>query len=109
MKQTIKKQRMTQTIGIDLGDRVSRYCILNNDGEAIEEGSFHNQANSIRKQFTGEPCRIALEAGAQSAWISRELQGLGHEVIVAHPRQLRWITQSDSKNDPADARKLAML
>jgi transposase len=30
-------------------------------------------------------------------------------VIVANPRQLKWITASDTKNDPVDARKLAML
>ncbi len=28
---------------------------------------------------------------------------------MANPRQLKWITSSDAKNDPADARKLARL
>jgi hypothetical protein len=37
----------------------------------MEEGSFRNQASSIDKHFAGELRRIALEAGAQSAWISR--------------------------------------
>jgi transposase len=53
----------------------------------VEEGSFRNQ----------------------SAWISRELERLGHEVLVANPRELKWITSSDTKNDPVDARKLALL
>ena len=101
--------RMGETIGIDLGDKVSRYCVLDQDGEVMEEGIFRNQASSLEKHFGGEPRRIALEAGAQSAWISRELQRLGHEVIVANPRQLKWITASDTKNDPVDARKLALL
>jgi transposase len=52
---------------------------------------------------------VALEAGAQSAWISRELSKLGHQVIVADARELKWITHSDTKNDPNDARKLALL
>src|SRR5712672_2767259 len=101
--------QMGETIGIDLGDKVSRYCIVDQKGEVVEEGSFRNQVSSIDKHFGGEPRRIALEAGAQSAWISRELKGLGHEVIVANPRELKWITSSDTKNDPADARKLALL
>jgi transposase len=101
--------RMGETIGIDLGDKVSRYCIVDHHGDVVEEGSFRNQASSIEKHFAGEPRRIALEAGAQSAWISRELEQLGHEVIVANPRELKWITSSDTKNDPADARKLALL
>jgi transposase len=110
MKKLSKTQKqMTETIGIDLGDKLSRYCIVNHDGDVVEEGSFRNQASSIEKQFSGEPRRIALEAGAQSAWISRELKRLGHEVIVANPRELKWITSSDTKNDPGDARKLALL
>jgi len=98
-----------ETIGIDLGDKVSRYCIVDQNGEVVEEGAFRNQASSIDKHFAGEPRRIALEAGAQSAWISRELKRLGHAVIVANPRELKWITSSDAKNDPGDARKLALL
>jgi transposase len=102
-------QQMRETVGIDLGDKISRYCIVDQDGEVVEEGDFRNQASSIQKHFGDRPRRIALEAGAQSAWISREFQRLGHEVIVANPRDLKWITASDAKNDPVDARKLALL
>ncbi len=111
MKQDIKteKQMDVETIGIDLGDKMSRYCIVNREGEVVEEGSFRNQVSSIEAHFSGERQRIGLEAGAQSAWISRELKRLGHEVIVANVRQLKWITASDRKNDPVDARKLALL
>jgi transposase len=104
-----QKQMPQETIGIDLGDKMSRYCIVNQDGEAVEEGSFRNQVSSLETHFAGEPRRIALEAGGQSAWISRELKRLGHEVIVANARELKWITASDTKNDPVDARKLALL
>jgi transposase len=110
MKKHISKTQMdVETIGIDLGDKVSRYCIVDRDGEVVEEGSFRNQASSIEKHFGDQPRRVALETGAQSAWISRELKRLGHEVIVANARELKWITASDTKNDPVDARKLAML
>ncbi len=102
-------KQMRETIGIDLGDKISRYCIVDQDGEVVEEGDFRNQASSIEKHFGDRPRRIALEAGAQSAWISREFERLGHEVIVANPRDLKWITASDAKNDPVDARKLALL
>ena len=110
MKKSSKMpKRMRETIGIDLGDKVSRYCMVDQDGEVMEEGTFRNQTSSIEKHFGDRPRRIALEAGAQSAWISRELKWLGHEVIVANPRELKWITSSDTKNDPVDARKLALL
>lgn len=99
-----------ETIGIDMGDKISRYCILKEEGEVVEERSFRNQATSIRAHFGDRaPARIALEVGSQSAWISRELEQLGHEVIVANARQLKWITASDTKNDRADSEKLARL
>ena len=110
MKKNSKiQQQVRETIGIDLGDKVSRYCVVDADGAIVEEGSFRHQVSSIEKHFGDQPRRIAWEAGAQSAWISRELKKLGHEVIVANPRDLKWITSSDSKNDQADARKLAQL
>jgi len=104
-----KTEMQMETVGIDLGDKVSRYCILDPDGDVVEEGVFRNQLSSIEKHFAGPRRRLALEAGAQSAWISRELKRLGHEVIVAKARELKWITSSDSKNDPVDAHKLARL
>ena len=103
------QQQMRETVGIDLGDKISRYCIVDQDGEVLEKGDFRNQASSIQKHFGDRPRRIALEASAQSAWIRREFQRLGHEVIVANPRDLKWITASDANNDPVDARKLALL
>ena len=42
---------VTQTIGIDLGDRSSVYCKLSSDGEVMEEGSFQNTAESIGETF----------------------------------------------------------
>jgi transposase len=48
-----------------------------------------------------------METGAQTGWISRELEALGHEVIVANARELRAISGSGRKSDRRDAEKLA--
>jgi transposase len=42
-------------------------------------------------------CRIALEVGAHSPWVSRFLSHLGHEAIVANARQVKLISQSTRK------------
>ena len=52
---------------------------------------------------------MILEAGTHSHWTSRLLTELGHEVIIANPRMLRFIYGSDSKNDKADAAYLARV
>jgi transposase len=104
------KKQQEETIGIDLGDKLSRYAVVNAKGEVVEEGSFRNRSESIAKHFGERPrARVALEAGAQSAWIARELAKGGHEVIVANARELKWITASDKKGDRGDAVKLARL
>jgi transposase len=64
----------------------------------------------MAKKFAGMGrCRIALEVGTHSPWVSRLLSGLGHEVIVANPRQLPLITASSRKDDRLDAQALARL
>ena len=104
------KQHPAETIGVDLGDKMSCYAILNEAGVVVEEGSFRNTVESIAKHFGKQGrARVALEVGTQSAWISREFSKLGHEVIVANARELKWITASDTKNDRNDAIKLARL
>jgi transposase len=98
------------TIGMDLGDRSSRYCVLNEEGEVIAEGSAPTTKAGIGKVFGAMPrCRVALETGCHSPWVSRQVHALGHEVIVANPRNVRLIGESTRKDDRLDARTLARL
>src|SRR5450432_305592 len=97
-------------VGLDVGDRQTHYCVLDLDGGLTAEGALVTREASLRMQLEGKArMRIALEAGAHSPWISRLLVDWGHEVIVANPRNVRIISTSNSKNDPADARLLARL
>jgi transposase len=52
---------------------------------------------------------MALETGTHSPWASRVLSELGHEVIVAHARNVRLIGESRRKDDRLDAKTLARL
>jgi transposase len=109
-KQEQETWKSPLTIGMDLGDRTSRYCILDGDGELVKEGIV-GSANPALKQTFGQigKCRIALEVGTHSPWVSRSLKAMGHEVIVANPRQLKLITESSRKDDRVDAEMLARL
>jgi transposase len=98
------------TIGLDLGDRTSRYCILNEAGETIWEQELPTTAKGIEQVFSKIPrSRIALETGTHSPWISRQLSQYGHEVIVAHARNVRLISESSRKDYRLDARTLERL
>jgi transposase len=99
-----------RTIGMDLGDRSSHYCILNEAGEVIRESKLPTTPKGIEEVFSRIPrSRIALETGTHSPWVSRQLTQLGHEVIVAHARNVRLIGESSRKDDRLDARTLARL
>ena len=98
------------TIGMDLGDRSTRYCVLDEAGEVILERSIPTTKKGMDQVFGAIPrSRVALETGAHSPWVSRQLTQLGHEVIVAHARNVRLIGESSRKDDRLDARTLARL
>jgi transposase len=96
------------TIGIDIGDQWSHYCVLDGAGEVIEEGRFRTKAEALAKHFQDmEAVRIAIENGTHSIWINEQLRNYGHEVIVANVRELHAICRNDRKSDQVDAEKLA--
>jgi transposase len=98
------------TIGLDLGDRSSWYCLLDEVGEVLLEQKLGTAPKAMREVFGGMPrSRIALETGMHSPWVSRLLTELGHEVIVAHARNVRLIGESRKKDDRLDAQTLARL
>src|SRR5467141_5000189 len=98
------------TIGVDLGERISHYCIVDETGNVILEQGVPTTPKGIQQVFSKiSRCRIALETGTHSPWLSRLLTQLGHEVIVAHARNVQLITESTRKDDRLDARTLARL
>ena len=98
------------TIGLDLGDRSSRYCLLDEQGEVIEEGSLPTTRKGLDRVFgSAGRCRLAMEVGTHSPWVSRYLARLGYEVIVANARRVRLISESSRKDDKLDAKTLARL
>src|ERR1700690_865684 len=103
-----KEQKLT--IGLDLGDRWSFYCVLDEAGQIILEQKLPTTPEAMKQTF-GKITRslIALETGTHSPWLSRLLTELGHEVIVAHAQKVELITKSNRKDDRHDARTLARL
>jgi transposase len=112
--QSPKRQPVRQagliTIGLDLGDKSSRYCVLDEAGEVLAEGSVATTRKALLAKFGGlGRCRMAMEVGTHSPWVSRLLTELGPEVIVANARQVRLISASSRKDDRMDAQTLARL
>jgi len=107
-RQIFKQPKLT--IGFDLGDRSSHFCMLDEAGNVILEDHLPTTPKGIRRVFCKIPrSRVALETGTHSPWVRRQLSQMGHEVIVAHARNVRLIGESSRKDDQLDARTLARL
>src|ERR1700687_5098106 len=110
VKQTKDFSDQKLTIGLDLGDRSSWYCVLDEAGDVLLEQKLGTTPKAMKEVFGGMPrSRLALETGTHSPWVSRVLSELGHEVIVAHARNVRLIGERRTKDDRLDARTLARL
>ena len=100
----------TKFVGIDLGDKTSLVYVLDQAGEFVKETRLPTTATALEREFGREaPLRIALEVGAHSRWVSRELSGYGHAVVVANASKLRLIYENPRKSDRVDAEYLARL
>jgi transposase len=99
------------TVGVDVGDQWSNYCILGLGGETLAEGQFRTQPEQVAEFFRGlASSRVGMEVGTHSAWMQEVIAGLGHEVLVANARRMQGSSKRRRrKNDRIDAARLARL
>lgn len=96
------------TVGLDLGDRVSRTCELDWAAQVVRRGKVSTTREAMERYFGGlPPCRVVLEAGTHSAWVSGQLERLGHEAIVGNPGAIYGKRRRKKRNDDMDAEFLA--
>jgi len=105
----LKDAEPVLTIGLDIGDRKSEYCIREGKKRIVGEGKIETKLSGIAKLAELPPSRIVIEAGAHSMWISERLRRAGHEVIVGNPREIHLIGKSFKKGDRRDAQTLSLI
>lgn len=103
-------ERTTVFVGLDVGDRFTDLCVLDEAGAIVETGRIRTMRRSFEShlQQYGR-ARVVLEVGTHSRWISTVLTEAGHEVVVANPRQVQLIWRRPKKTDKTDALLLARL
>lgn len=102
--------QITTTIGIDLGDRKSHACVLDDAGQVVSREVITTTKEGFTtfvRQFPG--AQVVIEVSTHSRWVSALLQELGHHVLVANPAHVRLIYASTTKSDRFDAQALAKL
>jgi transposase len=98
------------TIGVDVGDRRSHFCELDEAGEVVRRGDFRTTPAGLKKTLADQAgATVAFETGSHALWIRREVEAAGCTALEANPRQVRLIYGSHTKNDRLDAENLARL
>jgi transposase len=107
----LSKSQPSVVIGVDVGDRSSRFCVLEAvTGEELRKGRMATSTLGLDRLLSRyRDARVVIEVGTHSAWMSRHIAGLGRDVVVANARKLRMIYASDRKNDEIDAEMLARV
>jgi len=102
---------ITETIGLDVGDRYTRYSIVDQrSGDEVGTGRVRTTPGHVEQFLTSYPrSRVVLEVGTHSRWISQAAQSCCEETLVANPRKLRFIFRNDRKSDAVDAFALARV
>ncbi len=105
------KMPNSMACGIDIGDSTSLVSIFSPSGELVDRFEFEMNSRGYELASKRVPmeAKIACEATGMTYPLVRALEGYGHDVTVANPRQLRWIVKSKKKNDKVDSEKLARL
>ncbi len=102
--------QLPTTIGLDLSDRESHFHVMRGDGVTLERGKVATERGDLTALFERwKGCRLVIEAGGHSPWISRLGKDCGLEVVVANPRRVELISKSDKKCDRTDAETLTRL
>lgn len=108
MSRTALRPENNLTIGLDLGDKLSRLFTLEGAAEHGVHAVMPTTRAGLTRYFAGRPRgRVVLEVGTHSPWVSRELSALGHDVIVANPSAMFGARRRRRRNDRLDAEFLA--
>lgn len=98
------------TIGLDLGNKQSDYCIVDKQENVLARGKVLSRREPLKEFLLAYPgALVVCEVGSHSRWVQQLVERLPLRIIVADPRQIALITRSHRKNDKRDAELLAKV
>ena len=95
MKQQKKQKSSKVTIGLDLGDRRHRFCVLDTAGEVTEEGTVRNDRVSLGK--------LSRRYGGALAVLEKPITRARLEQVLKDAASRRQSAPKKSDTVPADS------
>lgn len=101
------------TIGVDFSKRTSSYHVLDDKGKKLMRCKLENSPEAIEGFFqrlpSDEPKQLAMEATRNWGLYYETVKNHVDSFKLGHPKKMKAITQSQTKNDPNDAEAIARL
>ena len=70
------------TLGLDVSDHFSSYCLLAADGEVEQQGRVRTTPSALRSFFEGRKLRVVVEAGPPNTVAKRPRFILGSSALA---------------------------
>jgi transposase len=98
-------------IGLDHHRKFTQVAVVDSSDAVIFEGRIANTLEAVKALVhrIGSPLQGVVEAGPSWGWIFDTFLGLGVDMRLANPMQVRVIAQTRCKTDRRDALALARL
>ena len=104
---------MTRFVGLDVSQKITAICIVDNAGRRLWRGqcpTVPEQISVLVRRHGGDDARIGIETGAMTPWLAHELRNLGLEVVCLDARHARAALEMQiNKTDQNDAEGLAQI
>lgn len=95
--------------GVDLHKKTIVLCVMNQDLKILQRRTFAcDEVEAIVAFFKGlGPFQVVVEATASYEWFVALLEPFAQKIVLANPKKLRVIAESNKKTDKLDAQVLA--
>jgi transposase len=96
--------------GLDVHKQTCHATVMDGHGRVVRQEKFPNKRDEYRRFFSNvRIAKVAMEAGPCWQPVYELLEGMGHEVKLAHPTKTRIIAEAKIKTDAKDSEALAHL
>ena len=104
---------MTRFVGLDVSQKMTAICVIDDAGRRLWRGqcpSVPEQICDVVLRHAGDDVRIGIETGAMTPWLVHELRNFGFEVVCLDARHARAALKMQiDKTDQNDAEGLAQI
>jgi len=104
---------MTYYCGIDLGNKKTSLCVIDKKRKVKKEVEVLTGIEELRQELKGfRKLECIVEAAPLAEWIAKEIEGMGHKIVVVCARKSKaalTLKGVKKKTDKRDARGLAEL